>query len=277
MTFLLFYDTFCVKDGKKGMAAMTNQEILDIAMRQSAIDCNCAKEDFMAEENKVVPAWLHPQARKYLTEPFSCNLVSYGRNIVASVRPDLAEPVRGYISKYPAEHCFETPNLHVLDDALDKYGLRVCFMAEYFLPDVRRLTGLACGYDCKLLTARDFARLYTPEWSNALCSARRELDVLGIGAYDGEKLVGLAGCSADCDTMWQIGIDVLPEYRCRGIASALTSRLALEVLRRGKVPFYCAAWSNIKSVRNAIKCGFRPAWVELTAKEKEVVDHMNRV
>lgn len=66
--------------------------------------------------------------------------------------------------------------------------------------------------------------------------------------------------------MWQIGIDVLPEYRRQGIASALTSRLALEILSRGKVPFYCAAWSNIRSVRNAIKSGFRPAWADITAR-----------
>lgn len=52
--------------------------------------------------------------------------------------------------------------------------------------------------------------------------------------------------------------------------------LALMILTRGKVPFYCAAWSNIKSVRNAMKSGFRPAWIELTAKSSEFVDEMNK-
>jgi predicted GNAT family acetyltransferase len=61
-----------------------------------------------------------------------------------------------------------------------------------------------------------------------------------------------------------------------GIASALTSQLALEILARGKVPFYCAAWSNIPSVRNAIKSGFRPAWVEMTAKPLDMIADMNR-
>ena len=65
--------------------------------------------------------------------------------------------------------------------------------------------------------------------------------------------------------MWQIGVDVLPEYRRQGIAAALTSRLAQEILLRDKVPFYCAVWSNLKSVRNALKCGFLPAWVELSS------------
>lgn len=37
--------------------------------------------------------------------------------------------------------------------------------------------------------------------------------------------------------MWQIGVDVLPEYRRMGIASSLTSNLAIEIIERGKVPF----------------------------------------
>jgi len=109
-----------------------------------------------------------------------------------------------------------------------------------------------------------------------LCKDRKELDVLGVGAYHEGKLIGLAACSADCNTMWQIGVDVLPEYRSQGIASALTSRLAVEILERGKVPFYCCAWSNVKSARNAIKSGFRPAWVEMTVKSAEMVDGMNK-
>lgn len=104
---------------------------------------------------------------------------------------------------------------------------------------------------------------------------RKELDVLGIGAYDGDRLIGLAACSADCDTMWQIGIDVLPEYRRQGIASSLTGRLALEILDRGKIPFYCSAWSNLKSVRNALKSGFVPAWVEMTVKPESITNEIN--
>lgn len=95
--------------------------------------------------------------------------------------------------------------------------------------------------------------------------------------YDSKKLVGLTGCSADCETMWQIGVDVLPEYRRQNIASALTSRLALEILEQEKVPFYCAAWSNIKSVRNAIKSGFRPVWAEATVKSVSFVNKMNEI
>lgn len=183
--------------------------------------------------------------------------------------------MRGYINRFPAVHCFETPNLHVLNDAVEKKGMRVCFMAEYFLPDVNALKKLSCDFEISLLGPQDFEGLYTDQWSNALCEKRKELDVLGLGAYENGRLVGLAGCSADCEDMWQIGIDVLESHRRKGIASALVSGLALAAMERGKVPFYCAAWSNIRSVRTAIRSGFRPAWVELTVKRREFVDEMN--
>ena len=256
---------------------MTNAEILKIAMEQSAIDLGADARDFEKSENVVVISRENDGARQYLKLPFSCQIVSYGNNAVASVSREFREITEVYVNKYPVEHLFETPNMHVLNEALMAKGQKICFMAEYFLPDVNALRPLECPYELRLLTQSDFSELYLPEWSNALCEKRKQLDVLGVGAYDVGKLIGLAGCSADCDRMWQIGIDVLPEYRRQGIASALTSRLAMEILSRGKVPFYCAAWSNIRSVRNAIKSGFRPAWVEMTAKPIGTVEEMNAV
>lgn len=257
--------------------SFTNKEILKIALEQSAIDANCNVRDFLSTDNKVVLSKENEKARKYLELPFSCNLISYGNNIVASVKEEFRDVVSDYINKYEVERCFETPNMHVLNDALQKKKLRICFMAEYFLPDINRLQEAGCTYELRKLRQEDFADLYTKEWGNALCEKRKELDVLGVGAYNGGCLVGLAACSADCDTMWQIGVDILPKYRRQGIASALTGRLALEILEAGKVPFYCAAWSNIKSVRNAIKSGFRPAWIEMTAKEWSVVEEINEI
>ena len=255
---------------------MTNKEILRIAMEQSAEDIGCRADDFLKSENVCVPFRLGANARKYYKEPITCNLVSYGNNIVAACSEEVAELVSEYIGRYYFYHCFETPNMQWLNERLIQKGHKIWFMAEYYLPDVNRIPEIDAGFDMCILEQKDFSELYLPEWSNALCEARKELDVLGVGAYDGDKLVGLAGCSADCENMWQIGIDVLPDYRRRGIASALTSRLAKEILRRGKVPFYCSAWSNIRSVRNGIKSGFIPAWVEMTAKPEAVVNELNK-
>ena len=219
---------------------MNNKEILEIAVKQSAEDIGCKPEDFFSGSNTVVPFRLGKNAKKYYKLPVGCNLISYGNNVVAAAGDELFEIVQEYINKFEFYHCFETPNMYWLNKRIEPLGQTVCFMAEYYLPDVNRLTALSTPYELRVLNQDD-----------------------------------LAGCSADADEMWQIGVDVLPEYRRKGIASAITSRLAVEILERGKVPFYCTAWSNMRSVRNAVKSGFIPAWAEMTVKPVSVVDEIN--
>ena len=254
---------------------MTTQDIIRIAMSQSAEDIGCEAEDFLSDRNIVVPFKLGSRAKKYYKLPIGCNFISYGNNVVAAASDGLLDLVNEYVRRFDFYHCFETPNMHWLNRRLEPFGQTVCFMAEYYLPDLGRLAKLPCRYEIRLLEKADLEELYLPEWSNALCRDRKKLDVMGVGAYDDGKLIGLSGCSADAGEMWQIGVDVLPEYRKRGIASAITSRLGLEILARDKVPFYCSAWSNIRSVRNAIKSGFLPAWAEMTIKPTAVVEEMN--
>lgn len=257
------------------MDKMTNRDILQIAMKQSAEDIGCSAGDFLADENKVVPFKLGANAKKYYIMPIGCNFISYGNNIVAATTAEIAGIVKEYVDKFSFYHCFESPNMRWLNERLEPFGQTVCFMAEYYLPDMNRLINLPCAYELRTLEKGQFEDLYLPEWSNALCEDRKHLDRLAVGAYDNGKLVGLAGCSADAEEMWQIGVDVLPEYRRKGVASAVTSRLALEILDAGKIPFYCTAWSNIRSVRNAIRCSLLPAWVEMTVKPVTAVNEMN--
>jgi len=254
---------------------MDNREILQIAMRQSEIDNNAKPGDFTLGKNVITRSEPSPRAKKCITKTPEVNLVSYGNNVVAMTKDEYRDIVEQYLKRYEWYHCFETPNLLWLEDRLRPLGLRACFMAEYFLPDVNLLRDLPCKHDVRLMLHDDFKDLYVREWSNALCETRSELDVIGVGAYDDNELVGLAACSADAEMMWQIGADVLPAYRRQGIAKALTSRIALEILKHDKVPFYCCAWSNIPSARNAVCCGFRPAWVELTFKTREYVNELN--
>ncbi|MCR5227207.1 MAG: GNAT family N-acetyltransferase [Eubacterium sp.] len=260
---------------------MNNKDILQIAMAQSAEDIGCKVEDFTKTENVICTYNKGEKARLYIKPGVIGNFVSYGSNVVASVQDDIRDITEEYLKRFEFYHLFESPNMNWLSEKLSPLGYGVCFMAEYYLPDKDNfydkgiVRPLVSEYELRVLEQKDFAELYLPEWGNALCEERKELDVLGAGAYKDGKLVGLAGCSADCDDMWQIGVDVLPECRRGGIASALTSRLASEIFARGKVPFYCSAWSNIRSVRNAVKCGFIPAWVEMTIKPLSFINELN--
>ena len=70
---------------------MTNKDILRIAMKQSAEDTGCKADDFKYNENIAIPFRLGTNARKYYKEPIACNLVSYGNNIVAMVKPECSK------------------------------------------------------------------------------------------------------------------------------------------------------------------------------------------
>lgn len=125
---------------------MTNQDILKIAMEQTAIDSNCKVEDLTSKQNVVVNSKPNENARRYLNLPFFCDLVSYGSNIVASVDERIVDFILQYINHCTIEQCFETPNLHLLTKEFEKYGKIPCFMAEYFLPDVDILKAIPCTY-----------------------------------------------------------------------------------------------------------------------------------
>ena len=148
---------------------MTNKEMLCTALKQSALELNCTVDDLTGGKSKAVISSTAEGARKYLSLPFYCQLVSYGSGIVASVNEEIYADAKAYIEKYAPEHCFETPNMLVLQSALERRGMSACFMAEYWLCDTDAIRMIDCGYELRLLTAEDFAPLYTPQWSNALC------------------------------------------------------------------------------------------------------------
>ena len=251
---------------------MDNEKILQIAMQQQAIDYSCAPEDFCSNENKVVISKENPKARAYLRLPFFCALTSFGNNIVASVNTDIADFVSEYIKDKKIEDCFTPPNIFTLNDELRKHGSQITFCAQRPLPDVNLIKPVSCDYDMRIMQPDEYTYLYgMPEWNNAIGSGRRKhLDMLAVGAFDGQKLIGLVGSSASCDSMWQIGVDVLPDYRRKGIAAALVSKLALELLSIGVVPFPGNRWANIRSLKTQLSCGFKPAWVEMIASAADI-------
>lgn len=245
---------------------MTDKDILDIALLQSAWDLSCSPEDFSANHPVVVVSKMDARKKKFMAEINALEFHTYGKNVVASVSEEIKEDVIRFLSDKAPERAFEPAAIIELDRMLNGHGYEVAYMGLNFLPRQEFMTELSCPYETRFLEKGEFEHLYTDEFSNALCDKRKHLDILCCAAYDGDNIIGLAGCSMDGEEMWQIGIDVLPECRKQGVASALTSKLALEILRRGKIPFYGCAWANVKSHRNAAKCGFRAAWATLTAK-----------
>ena len=128
---------------------MTNKEMLCTALKQTALERNCTVDNLTSGKSKAVISSTAEGARKYLSLPFYCQLVSYGSGIVASVNEEIYADAKAYIEKYAPEHCFETPNMLVLQSALERRGMSACFMAEYWLCDTDAIRMIDCGYELR--------------------------------------------------------------------------------------------------------------------------------
>ena len=98
---------------------------------------------------------------------------------------------------------------------------------------------------------------------HAVCGSQLMPDVLAAAAFLNGRIVGIAGATQDCAVMWQIGVDVEPGQRGRGISAVLVRLLKNEILKRGKIPFYATSQSHILSMDTAVSAGFLPAWSEI--------------
>lgn len=255
--------------------------LLGIAMEQAARDCGCSPDDFLKESSTVVtPTALHG-AKKYLKGPQFCHMVSFGRGVVASVDARLADFMRSYLQSLGDPfRAFDAPYLNQITREVARYGQSLCFMAEYFLPDPQLPAPFVPqGLEIRMLYGKEIAQLYGDRrFSMALSYTTddEKKDVIAAVGYLDGALAGVAGASDDCEQMWQVGIDVLPQFRRRGVASALVRELTRQILKLGKVPFYGTAWSNLASKRTAMQAGYRQSWVEISVKDNDFTESLFR-
>ena len=169
---------------------------------------------------------------------------------------------------------FEQHNYYELECELRKHGYKMALTHHMFMP-LPELIEIKTDLNIKWLEQKDITPFYGNEnFPNAICDKFKpeRPDVLCVVAMDGDKIMGMAGCSADTPELWQIGIDVLPEYRGRGLAKTLVTLLRNETFRRGAIPYYGTSLSNLASWKTALECGFKPCWVESESQPDEKME-----
>jgi GNAT superfamily N-acetyltransferase len=162
----------------------------------------------------------------------------------------------------------------------------ITLMGKYVARDHQLMTGPDLKYICtpdsfqsfsqndeveiSLIEEEGIPELYeNNQFPNALGkynNPRRPRMIAAMARCRGE-VAGLAAAAADCDIMWQIGVDTLPAYRHRGIAGAMVSALTKTLFQRDILPYYSTAVSNIASIKTALSLGYRPAWAELYSRD----------
>lgn len=254
---------------------MTNKEVFEIAKKQSALDYSFNRELIDKEGYTIVPSIKPPaEARNYLSEALSFNFLYYGTGLVCVADEKFESFAKGFIEKNKESlfRVFDAPQISEVAKKLHQEGYVIAHIADFYLPDVNFKAKINEDIRIEILFGDEILPLYDIKGLDMALSYSRtdnRRDEIAVVGYIDDQLAGVAACSNDSETMWQIGIDVIPEFRFRGVASTLTYLLSKEILSLGKVPFYGTAYSNIASKNTARKAGFRSAWVELTAKKEE--------
>lgn len=58
----------------------------------------------------------------------------------------------------------------------------------------------------------------------------------------------------------EIGLDVAPAHRGNGLAAMLTIHATRWIREHGRWPIYTYGFTNVRSMNNALRCGYRPLW-----------------
>ncbi len=211
-------------------------------------------------------------ARRFpLPEKFLA-VVTMGRGVVVSCSAGRLRWAHTNLSRFTTDELF--------------YARAIALMQKYVARDHQVMFGPELKYICtqdtfhpyslnneievNLISGDEIRQFYeNNQFPNALgyhYNSQRPRLLTCLAKHNG-AIVGLAAASADHDSMWQVGIDILSDFRNRGVGKALVSQITEGLFKLGKLPYYTTGTSNIASKRIAISLGYRPAWVEIYSRE----------
>jgi GNAT superfamily N-acetyltransferase len=247
--------------------------MITTAKRTVATDMACSPKDFDKPGVTVVEYRSLPGRRQFPEPSRQLMIVTFGAGAVISCAPSRMPWVMDHLSRRRPDELFAAEAIARMYAIVSSEGQWLSGPGPRYLCSAETLRPCALADRVQLRTyaGADVGQLFEHAgFHNALEYRLTGLrpDVLACAAFHASKPVGIAGVSADCDAMWQVGIDVVAEWRGRGIGAALVSRVTRMVLDAGRVPYYATGMDNIASQRLAIGVGFWPAWTELYVKDK---------
>lgn len=223
---------------------INRNDILKKVKAYAAASLGCTPDNLEKEGTVFV-------ANETARGPF-LKIAAMGKSVIVSASPSFLPAVKARMEGKSRDEIFEFPLV---------YGQSI-----YYVPDLKILRRLPLPeeYGWNLLEKEEISKLRGIEsFENSLAfdeMGETPTCIVFYAEKDGE-IAGLAGAAPEGDGLWEIGVDVKPEYRNHGLAAALVSNLAVAILEKGVVPFYCASVTNIGSQAVAHRSGLIPCWI----------------
>jgi hypothetical protein len=177
-----------------------------------------------------------------------------------------------FLGKHKGFRCFDGIQLVEISKELSKYNFSIS-CGQAMLPDLSAKHLVRdIPYRTYLYRKHELGQLS----DCSVVSVSEETEFVFV-AFDNDNVIGAASANSQGDNIYEIGIDVLSNYRRAGIASSLTSKLTWEILRRNKIPYAITAWSNIASRGVLQRCNYLPSWVRMDSMGKKEAEEILKV
>jgi hypothetical protein len=227
------------------------QYILDEVYSYIAGNMNCTVEDL--HSNNTIFTLNTPSSSPYV------KILGIGNSNIITLSPDIYEAAKKQLVGKNRDELFESELI---------YG-----QSLYYVPDLVQMQPLPYDEDFQyeLLVGDEIKKLRGIEgFDNSLAFDNKGYTptCIVIYAMKNNKVIGLAGASFVNKNLREVGVDVKSAYRGRGLATVLVRNLSIEILNRGKIPFYCASVTNIASQAVAIRSGYMPLWTDTYGTRK---------
>lgn len=247
----------------------------DIHMNKTLIyqlseDYCCTPEEVTAREN-IFTVYSPREGRRKFKEKSGCflKICAVNGKLLFTGREDIISKCREKYSTYDGAWFMEPQTVFELEALVRSFGYKISDLHPFYISD--KITAPA-PYDFETVyyTQNEIEQFRGDDrFDEAFAFCEDSPDVIGIAAVKNGEIIGMAGASADSPYMYQIGINVISEYRGNGIGAALVTLLKNKTLELHKLPYYGTAISHTASQKTAVRAGFTPAWTELVTEKGE--------
>ena len=243
----------------------------EMVLETLAADLACAVGDLLTRWTTVKVFRAMPGRRRFPLCDVMLQALTVGEGAVICVDAGREGWARETLAPLAPDAVFAQPGMSAIYQRLATDGVEAIGPSPSYLCNLATLRAAPrpAEFRMELLTGRAIESLYRHEGLQMALSYYTEgerPDTIASVAWCGEELAGVAACSADSEQMWQVGVDVRPQWRGRGVGRWLVYQVTGAILDGGRIPYYAAGLHNLASQRIAAAVGYSPAWTSVWSR-----------
>nr|MCR4647820.1 hypothetical protein [Lachnospiraceae bacterium] len=211
------------------MKEAERRNINERVIRQLAWDYSCDPDDILRRDNIFAVKKLNENRRKFNSDNYLIKVLSINGKLVFCCDESVIDEVKETFKETNGAWFGQYPNIYKLNEIAKKHDHYIADGHNFFLPgnpdylDENTIREMVEKFDVRRHIEDEIEVFRNDQrFTNALSFRKEAPDMVCFTASLDGEIIGMSGVSADCDTMWQIGIDVTEKSRGRNIGPLLT-------------------------------------------------------